>query len=353
MDFSNREPKVLKLALSVILSTLGLLLALMSNPGSAMAQNSQYEQLQEYIDRNAELLEGAFDLVHTTKNRPARRTLEIAANLHHRSVHQFDDNRLIVAKNTAKSSRTAIRLAAQMARESMGFEERVRLQAEHLRDQLAYLLEQARERNNQRAIVFLLNSEDIALSAREQYQQGDARLAFKMLQRAEELLNPAYRMLAQNRGPDHLDHKLEIAWLAVEHARDKLQECSDPAALKLLTESKETLELAWVLLEQGQAGRALQLTDLAQRQANLAVSVGSGGPSPETVRRQIERWDKRADQVADQVRQSGDEDAGRLLERAREHRKRARESLDKGETELALRQIRTAHDLLTQTEDRI
>lgn len=333
----------------------GLLFILVSflNILPAEAQTNQLEKIQEYIDRNAELLEWANDVVRETENRPARRVLEEALNLHSRSERLLDDNHPLMAYNTAKHCRTATRNSVRLARESMGFDERVRLRSERFRDQHSHLLEQAREVNNQRALDFLRRSEGMAIRALEQYQQGDARLAYKMLEQATELMNRAARMLAGVGGPERVDQKIEMARMAIDRAREKLSESTDPAALKLLDESEQALDRAQDFRDQGQPDRAIQMANMALRLSSRATSADAGGLNTETVQRQIDRWDERSERVSELVGNSGDEVSRRLLHQARQQRGAAAERLAQEEFESALRQIRAAHDLLTQADDMV
>lgn len=353
MSTPNRESRASMPRRGLNWALVGVMLILAVAPVPAQAQHDQREQLQEYIERNAELLEIAYEAVRETENMPARRVLNEAANLHQRSIQFFEDNRLNAAYKQAQNCRTATRNSVRLARESRGYDERVRMMSERFADQYANLLEQARESNNKKALDYLRRSENMAHRAKEQYHQGDARLAFKMLEQAGEMMNRAARMLADAGGPERLEHKLEISGQAVERAREKLQDSADPAARKLLTESEQALDRAQGFRNQGQPGRALQMANLAQRLANRAVGLAAGGPSSEAVDRQIEGWDQRAEKVTELVAESADETAARLLERAREHRQRAFESLNQGENETALRQIKAGHDLLTQAENRV
>ena len=351
----NREHSNQKGLLPLLPVLAGLLFILFGflNVLPAHAQNSQYEMIQQYVERNAELLEWAYDVVGDTENMPARRVLEEALGLHRRSIALLDDNHPVMALNTAKHSRTATRNAVRLARESMTFEERVRLRTERFQDQHANLVEKAREANHQRALDFLRRSEELAIRAREQYQQGDARMAFKMLEQAEELMNRAGRMLAGEVGPERLEQKIEMASMAVERAREYLMENANPAARKLLTEAEHALDRAQDFSDQGQPDRGLQQAEMALRLANRALNSATSTPGVETVQRQIERWDDRNSRVAEMVQENGDDSARRFLQRAVDQRSHAAESLAQKEYEPALRKIRAAHDLLTQAEDMV
>ncbi|MCP4292243.1 MAG: hypothetical protein GY780_10480 [bacterium] len=329
-----------------------VLIGIMNAPDS-QAQTPQYDLIAEYIERNTELLEWSYEVVRETENVPARQVLKEAQNLHLRSIRLLDENHPLMASNTAKSARTAMRNAVRLARESMGYEERLLLRVERFRDQHSHLLEQAREAHHKPALEFLRRSETMALRAQEQYQQGDARLAFKMLKQAEELMHRAARQLANDGGGEKLDRKIEMARTSLERAQEKLQNSDDPAALKMLTKSDEALDQALVFRDQGQPGRALQMANLCQRLARQAMNGASTAPNSEAVERQIERWDERHNLVTEKVLNSKLEAARRLLERARQQRFDSERSLGENEIETALRRIRAAHDLLTQAEDLI
>ncbi len=72
-----------------------------------MAQSPEYEQLEAYIERNAELLEWSQDIVRETENVSARKVLEEALSLHRRSIRMMEDGRPQLSYKTARSSRTA------------------------------------------------------------------------------------------------------------------------------------------------------------------------------------------------------------------------------------------------------
>ncbi|MCB1184241.1 hypothetical protein KDM41_12470, partial [bacterium] len=69
------------------------------------------------------------------------------------------------------------------------------------------------------------------------------------------------------------------------------------------------------------------------------------------VRRQLDLFDGRAERIGEAVRQSGSEEARRRYDEALAQRERAAAHHRAGETDLALRRIRAAHDLLDQAAD--
>jgi len=336
----------------IVFGFLVLALAALS-PGRASAQMGGGEQVQAYIERTEELLVWARGLVAETQSVPARRVLGQAADLHRRSMGMMGNGHMIEALGVSRRSRAAMWHSVRLAREAMGLEERIRIRVERFRDQHSQLMERATEAGNKQAIDFLRRSEGSAIRAREQYHQGDFKLSWKMLEHAGDLMRRSARLLADGTSPERLEQEMDRTRMLIERASDSLGEDSDPQARKLLAEAEEALVRARQGMDQGHSGRALQMTGLARQLALRAASLTGSGPDEEAVRRQLERFDQRSGHVADQVRDSGSKQSREMYERALQHRTRASEAAADGDNEMALRQIKAAHDLLGQAEDLI
>ncbi|MEN8008179.1 MAG: hypothetical protein ABFS42_14255 [Candidatus Krumholzibacteriota bacterium] len=352
MDTRTHHPVGRMLIKSILFGLLALVLA-GSTAGRASAQGSGLEQIEAYIDRTEELLLWAKDLVTETQSVTARRVLTQAADMHQRSRGLLANGRPLDALEVSRRSRAALWHSVRLAREAMGLEERIRIRAERFRDQHSQLMERALEAENRQALEFLRRSENNAVRAREQFHQGDFKLSWKMLEKAGDLMRRAARLLADGTSPERLEMEIERTRMLIERTREGLGDDPDPRAHKMLAEAEEALVRAREGMEQGQPGRALQMTGLARQLAIRAGSLDGDGPADEAVRRQLERFDHRSGRVGDAVRESGSEPAREMYERALQHRTRAAASLADGDGELALRQIRAAHDLLGQAEDLI
>ena len=338
------------LAAGSALAALLLLAFFLLQARPSLAQGDGYEQVQGYIERNSELLEWARDLVVETESVPARRILEEAFSLHQRSQQMLVNDRPINALALARRSRAALWRAVGLAREALSYEERLRLRGERFRDLHSHLLDLARENNDRQSLEFIHRAEVQGQRAREQFLQGDAKLAFKILEQAEQLLHRAARLLADGAGPERLDRDLERTANFLERTRESLNDNADPAALNLMAEADQALERAREHQDQGQPGRALQLSGLARKMAGRVRSMTSASPDQESVQVQLDRWDDLAPGVTEKVESSDSQPARRALDLARQHRRRAQEAQNQGDTDRALRQIRAAHDQLTQAE---
>lgn len=320
---------------------------------SALAQGQGQEQVADYIERTEELLIWAQGLISETQSVPARQVLNKAADLHKRSKNFLGRGRMVEALGVSRRSRAAMWHSVRLAREAMGYEERIRIRAERFDDQHTQLRERALESGDKQALEFLRRAEHRANKAREQYHQGDFKLAWKMFEQAGDMMRRAARLLAEGTTPERLEMEMDRVVLLIERTRENLGPDPDPSALRLLAEAEESLARAREGMAQGQPGRALQMTGLARRLAIRASSLGGARPDEEVVQRQLERFDERSGRVADLVRDSGSKQAREMYERALRHRTQAAEALAAGDRELALRQIRAAHDLLGQAEDQV
>jgi hypothetical protein len=322
-------------------------------PFPAAAQGSDQDQIETYLERTEELLVWARGLVGETQSVPARRVLSQAADLYQRSRSLFGNGRMLEALGVSRRSRAAIWHSVGLAREAMGLEERIRIRAERFGDQHSQLMERAVDAGDRQALEFLRRSENNAVKAREQYHQGDFKLSWNLLEKAENLMRRAARLLADGTSPERLEAEMDRTRLLIERVRERLGGHAKPQAIQMLSEAEEALVRAGEGMEQGQPGRALQMTGLARKLALRAGSLDGAGPDDAAVQRQLELFDERSQRVADAVREFGSQPARDMFERALQHRTRAAEALADGDGELALRQIRGAHDLLGQAEDLI
>jgi len=327
----------------ILLLTAGLLL---TTAGPAAAQTGG-EGLESYLDRTDELLTWATDLVAGTASDQARRILEQSRQLQQRSRDLAARGRRLEAFSLGRRARDAMWHAVRLGREAAGLDERIRLRAERFADQHAQLTERARESGLPRAIELLDQAREQARRANERTVQGDLQLAWKLLEKADDLLRLAARLLADGAGPERLRQELERTGALLDDAGARLSGPDVPAGtLALLAEAREALTRAGSAAAAGDPGLALQMSALARRQALRALAQEAEDPDAAAVQRLLERFDDRAAELAERMRASGGEPERRAFERARQERDAAARALREGKVNGALRHVRSAHDLL-------
>ncbi len=327
-----------------------LLIGSILQPGLAQAQMVS-DNIQQYIERTEELLIWAHGLVTETNSEPARRILRQAADMHQRSMGMLERGMMMESLSVARRARDTMWHAVREAREAMGLEERIRIRSERFRDQHGHLMERARESHNEQALEFLERARRQAGRARDIYHQGDFKLAWKLLEQAGDLMRRSARLLADSGGPERMERELERAQQLIDATRDRLGTEATANQRQLLAEAEEALQRALAARDQGQPGRVLQMTGLAANLARRAAQGAGLGPDEDAVRRQLDRFDTRAERIGDRVRESGSAPARKMYERALGQRERAVAAHRAGDAELALRQIRAAHDLLNQADE--
>ncbi len=333
-------------ATALALAVVVLLLALAGGATPARAQAG--EELRAYLDRTDELLDWAAEQVAASGSERARDVLERARQLQRRSRDLLARQRPLEAFSLARRARDAMWHALRTSREAAGLEERIRVRSERFADQHVQLLDRAREVGNPRAQDLLEQAREQARQAGERATQGDLQLAWKLLERADDLLRLAARQLADGAGPERVARELERARSAVEEAGAQLEGSSaDAEALAMLADARDALARAEAAAADD-AGQALQLSGLARRLAQRALGLAAGDGGAEAVQRLLERFDARAAELAVRLRDVAAGPAHRAFERATEEREAAARSLADGRRERALRHARSAHDLLEQ-----
>lgn len=342
------KPAVRAMALPLVLAA--AFLAVLASPGGALAQTGSGEQLRAYIERTDELLDWASGLVADTNSDQARLVYDQARSLQRRALALMERGRLLESFAVARRARDATWHAVRLAREAAGLEERIRLRAERFADQHSQLMDRARDAGTQRALDLLQRAGEQARRSYERFQQGDLELAWNLLEHADDLLRRAARVLAEGVGPERLRMELERTRSLVEDAGERLGTAAPAAAAALLVEAEDALARAEEASVQGDPGRALQMAGLARRLAQRAIAQAEPNADGAGVTRLLERFDERAGVVAESALSSGSEPAQQAFARARSQRDGAAQALAEGRIEIALRQVRAAHDLLDQVE---
>ena len=157
-----------------ILGGLFAMVITLASSGPVFSQGHGADQVADYIERTEELLIWAQGLISETQSVPSRRVLDQAVGLHKRSKGLMGNGHMMEALGVSRRSRGAMWHSVRLARESMGFEERIRIRAERFGDQHSQLLERALEVRDRQAMEFLRRAERHSIRAREQYHQGDS-----------------------------------------------------------------------------------------------------------------------------------------------------------------------------------
>lgn len=332
----------------VLLAVLLLAGPLLAPPAGAQTE----ADLSRYIETTGEILQNASDVVMGSESSRAHRILEEARRLDRRSrdlaLAGYPGRAFLLSRRAREGARQAVLIA----RESRALEDRVRLRLERYREFRDQTIDRIAGADNEMALRFLSESEQQAHRAEDQFQQGNFALALQLIETAEAMLGRAARLLYEEGGGVRLEQELERTREFLVSVAERLDAGpEDQDARSLLASAREALLRA----EDQQAGghplRCLRSLRLARRLAGQAVASAGDAIDPRTVADQLERWDRRHDEIAERIRDSGPRPAIETLRRAEQHRERAEALLEAEEREQALRQLRAAFDLLGESAD--
>ncbi len=346
----NKLKPMRPVALGCHLLCVALGLWSVGNVSSVRAQADDRTGVRDFIAETSDLLDWAGDVVHESENLQARRVLGEARRLHERSMRMVDQARPEAAMPVARRARAAAYHAVRLARESLVFSERFQILNERLHDLRSGLQDRALASNNQQALELLDRAEDQNLRAEEQFHQGDAKRASRMLDQAELIQRRAAGLLGVGPDRENLDNMLERTALLIEEVQISLGSNPNPLRKALVRDAQKALEQARGFQARGMPGRALQMGGVARRLADQAESGMADRQASGAARRQIERWDGRFAQIQTRMTDSSQRDLRELLVKAKQQRISASEFLADGRPLMALRQIKLAHDLLDEVD---
>ncbi len=317
----------------------------------AVAQIS-IEAAPDVLARTDEIIQDVVPLIHESDSEQARRIFADALRQQQHAHQLLSNARPGFAMTVSMRAREAARQAERIARGSLNYEERVRNYLDRLIDRYEQVKDRAQETGNEQAMRFVREAEALYHRAREQYRQTHYQQAFALLQSAETQLNRAARLLFESGDAERLEHELDRTAELIALAADRLDDVNDPALSDLLGRAEEVLGRARSALADQQPLMTLRFTRQARDLAQRVLRQLGPAPDADSVSTQIEHFDEQVSRVADQVIESGDQDALRLLGRARDMRDQAQDALNNGNLERSLRQIRTALNMLRQAAER-
>ncbi len=310
------------------------------------------DSVTDYIQHTTDLLQEITDRVTEGEDPRALNILEEAWRLQRLAEGLLSSDRPLMAFRRSERARETARHAVQVARDARSFEERARQRGERAREILEGLFEQARDGANEPALRFLREAERQLRKAHEQYNQHNYELSLQLVESAEGKLQRAARLIFEGGGPGGLERLLERTHRLLDGVAEQLGDGASTEARRLLEQAEEHLFQAEAAFHRQQPLVTVQQARRARRLATRAGQLDGQTPGAEAVLRQIERFDERAGRLAEGALESGDAAVRRTLDQARRHRQQAQEELDRDQTEAALRQIRIAHDLLSEIESR-
>ncbi len=318
----------------------------------AAAQTAYAEDAAEVLARTDEILLDIVPLIQECDSQQARRIFEDAKHKQRQAHQLLTQERPVFAVRVSLRAREQAREAERLARASLISQEQLRQRIEYLRELWERTRDRAQETGNAQAMRFVQEAAELFQRARELHAQTQYVQALALLRQSEAHLKRAVQILFESGDLERITNEIDRTAELIALAGERLAEVDDPALQDLLERARENLERSQQALAEQRPLLALRLARQAREQAQAVLRQLGPAPDADGIGNQIERFDDQQAVVAEQVQASGDPEAARLLDRARELRDQAQQSLEQGRLEQALRRIRTALNLQRQAAER-
>ena len=323
------------------LLVVGLVLLLGPSP-AAFAQGA--DRLEEELRRTDEGLQQAREVVLESRSARARIQLEQAGRVQERAWGAFRDGRPVIAAGLTREAREAGLRAVTLARE----DGRLRERAQRELEKGVHALSVAREAFDTPPSD---NARRLLEEARAQLERGRTQMQEAHYEPAIRLAVSAQRLVKQalgadaGAGADLVLRQIERTEELIDRVRDAVRESGNAEAARILEQAADLQSGAREAYREGRLRMAYAGTREARALANRAAALVRGAPDESAARDALEETDRLLDRTADLVRESGDDAARRMLDKARDHQSRARDLLGRDDVRTSLAETRVARSL--------
>jgi hypothetical protein len=268
----------------------------------AFAQTTDASRLKDLIDRNAELLQQAAELVSETNSVKARTSLSVAETLHKESVQFYSNSYFLRAAQTAQKAREAILRTIALAKRETRLEE----SAKKAIERATFRLEQGRQlvhgtAGDVAAPRKLLDEAEGQLQrSRHNMQEHLYEMALRLAVSSEELSARAIALIRQDVGDaDWVARELEKTDRVIERFGEQIGDGGPPQAQRTLDDAQNLQHRARAAAREGRPRLALELTDKARDVAMRGLRLVAEGADRENVERAIALTDQLRDLLRD------------------------------------------------------
>jgi len=302
------------------------------------------DRVQEELQRTDGDLERARGIVQESSSQRAQEALELALQIQRKAWDQYrGQQRMQAGRLTLEARQLALR-AITLAREDSGLRNRARREL----DQAAGELRRAREEigpNPGDQAIRLLEE------ARAQIDRGQVQFHEQHYEAAFRLAVSARRLIRQATGSDagtgsgRVQRELDRTDRLIERVGPAVRESGNEEAIRLLRRGVDLQAEAWQSFRDGQPRLALATTREAREVVGRAHRLVRGPVDPGALAKALQETERVLERAADIVTDSGDEHAVKLMEKAREHQRRAHRLAENDQPRPALAETRVARSL--------
>jgi len=334
--------------------------AALAAPTTANAQTAgDLTRLRDYINRNAELLDSARELVNATNSVKARRSLDAAAKLHQQSISLLntgvDSRELSRAYTVAKKAREVIHQTIAIAKREARIEEHAIKAIERATERL----ERARRARDETGTRDAAGVNKLLEEAHTQLQRSQDNLrehlfevALRLALSSEEFSTRAIAIIkSTSSNVGAVEQEINRTERLLDRLRKQIGTGGDSQVHRMAGEAADLQDRARASYRANQPGAALELTRQARRIAMRAAKIYASQANDESVQQAIRLTDGLLRQAHDMA---GDRNADRFdkqLERAEQLQSDSKQHFDRGNYAQALRWTLRARSILKDSLD--
>jgi tetratricopeptide (TPR) repeat protein len=318
-----------------------VLALLTTMPAPAAAQD---DRVEEALVKTDEILARAADVVRESDSSRAREVLELARSVQDNAWSRFRDGRRLQAGTLTREARELGLRALNLAREDAGLRERARREGE--KAQRAW--EAARESLGDPdgpARQLLEQARLLLEQGRVKFGEQRYEAAVRLFVSSQRLSRQAVGLAEPTDGLPRVLRELERTDALLERVRPLVEESGSDEAERILQHAFDLQRRAKEALRDGHPRAALAGTREARQLANRARLLAHGPVDSASVERALAETDRQIGRASEILADAGDATADALLDRARDHQRRARGLLGEGDLRPALAETRVARSL--------
>lgn len=250
---------------------------------------------------------------HTTRARElAWDAISVIKKASDKIVRQADENENLVLRQLEKADQLIDRIKSDVNPEDAG-------------NRMMALFDSARE--NQRR-------------AWEMFRNGNLRPALKLSNQAEKSLHKIEELLqAETTVQNRLRNQLHQLEMQLAQTRERLQSCESNEAAEFLTQAQHAYQEAVAFAAQNQPGRAEQAYKNARKFARKASAMCD---DQDLLENRIRFMNQELERLAETIGPDGDPAVRKLMEKAREHLRKATGLCERGDREECAANIKAA-----------
>jgi hypothetical protein len=302
------------------------------------------DRVEEQLRLTDEALLRAREVVEEGRSPRARELLERAVAVQDLAWGHLRGGRPLVAGTVTREARLLAARAASLAREDFSLEQRAERELEKAVNALEGARDSMEDAPDEHAQRLLEEARAQIERARAQIQEGHFEVAVRLAVSAQWLIASSLRS-GDGRGAESVVRELERTDQLIERVSGLVEESGDEPAARLL---EQALQLQRSAREAHSAARpvvAMAATGQARDLANRALDLVQGAVDVDSVDAALGETESYLQRAAEFVSGAGDERAAELLEKARDHQRRARSAAGEEQLRAALAETRVARSL--------